>query len=171
MKYNIVLVDLDETLFDSTQRIQEATINGEINWDVAMDSERVKYDPVIEGAVKAVNKIADMGFIVCYLTGRSEKCYQGTLIALKNAGFPVHIHPYEWLEMRKIDDLRRSHVIKGEVIERFLSHSDKLLVAAMDDDFSGMSKEMYYSNNIPHFYEYEFDSLIKYLQDFDIDID
>ncbi len=61
--------------------------------------------------------------------------------------------------------------IKGEVIARLLSHCDDLIVGAIDDDFSGLSKEMYYSNNILHFYEYEFDSLIKYLQDFDIGID
>ncbi len=154
MKYNIVLVDLDETLFDSSQRIQEATIDGVINWDIAMDSERVKYDLVIEGAVEAVNKIADMGFIVCYLTGRSHKCYHGTSIALRNAGFPIDIHPNEWLEMRKIDDLRPVEVIKGKVIERFMSHGDKLIVAAVDDDYSGTARDMYLSYDIAHFYDF-----------------
>ncbi len=166
MKYNIVLVDLDETLFNSSRRMQAATLDGEIDWYRAFDNEMIKQDPVIEGAVEAVNKIADMGFKICYLTSRSAICYHATKDALNKADFPDG-----WLEMRKISDVRRSHVIKGEVIARLLSHCDDLIVGAIDDDFSGLSKEMYYSNNILHFYEYEFDSLIKYLQDFDIGID
>lgn len=156
MKYNIVLVDLDEIVFDSTERIQKATINGVIDWDVALDNEMVKYDPVIEGAVEAVNQITNMGFQVCYLTDRSKSCYFGTLMAINKAGFPD-----EWLEMRNYDDLRPVHVIKGKVIERFMSHGDKLIVAAIDDDYSGTARDMYLNYNIPHFYD--FDSLIEYL--------
>lgn len=157
MKYNIVLVDLDETLFDSTQRIQEATINGEIDWDLALDNLKVEQDPVMEGAVEAVNQIANMGFQICYLTGRMCSCYDGTVKALLNAGFPQG-----WLEMRKYDDLRSVDAVKGEVIERFLSHEDKLLVAAVDDDYSGTARDMYLSYDIAHFYEFS-DSLMKHL--------
>lgn len=157
MKYKIVLVDLDEIVFDSSQRIQKATINGVIDWDLALDNEMVKYDPVIEGAVEAVNQIADMGFQICYLTGRMCSCQDGTLKALNKAGFPDG-----WLEMRNYDDLRPVHVIKGKVIERFMSHGDKRIVAAVDDDYSGTARDMYISYEIPHFYD--FDSLIEHLE-------
>jgi hypothetical protein len=156
-----IIIDLDGVCFDAMPRLERCKdAQGKIDWDRAFSNEEVMLDAILPGAPENVSKI-NKQFEIIYLTGRSKRCFDGTLEALRRGHFPVPTGFRSILEMRAIDDLRPDHEIKEETIKwlRMLPLNEETkyynFIAAIDDDYSGKLKPMYEHLGIPCFLSFD----------------
>jgi hypothetical protein len=156
-----IIIDLDGVCFDAMPRLERCKdASGIIDWNKAFSNEEVMLDPILPGASENVSKISHR-FEIIYLTGRSKRCWVGTLAALRERHFPVPFGLRNGLEMRGRDDLRPAYEVKEDNITwlRMLPlYEEKKyyhFIAAIDDDYSGILKPMYNRLGIPCFLSFD----------------
>lgn len=103
---NVVLVDLDGTLYNINHRLQRFEDTGKINWTVFEDPEQVKKDVVVEILVDIINGLAEDNAIII-TSGRKNKLCWITLENLKRDG--VH---YDAILMRQSWDNSPDYSVK-----------------------------------------------------------
>ena len=105
----MAVFDIDDTLFDTTQRTTNAMRAGlapstpytgdrkpseypkgrKAFMDFFDSPKQFRIDPVISGALEYVRGLAQDGYTIAYLTGRNKRRYDATLEHLRETGFPI----------------------------------------------------------------------------------
>ena len=105
----MAVFDIDDTLFDTTQRTTNAMRAGlapstpytgdrkpseypkgrKAFMDFFDSPKQFRLDPVISGALEYVRGLAQDGYTIAYLTGRNKRRYDATLEYLRETGFPI----------------------------------------------------------------------------------
>ncbi|GAC1468033.1 MAG: hypothetical protein PVS3B3_30770 [Ktedonobacteraceae bacterium] len=80
----IAIVDLDGVVANSDARFAQATTDGKVNWNMALNGEYVHLDTLIEGAPEALIELEKQGFVVVFLTSRPDHMRAATLDWLKS---------------------------------------------------------------------------------------
>ncbi len=83
-----VIMDIDGTIADESDRRAKATENGKINWDEYFDPKRLSLDKPVKEARKVLNELSRMGVKIIYVSSRPESLRKATLEWLKKNGFP-----------------------------------------------------------------------------------
>lgn len=121
-----VIIDIDGTLADSTQR---AALSGQAFWDPA----RVLKDTRIEGSLEAIKNFQRLNYELVFLTGRPEHLRDVTERWLQeNYGIAVH---RERLLMRSGGNMLTVREYKREQLNNALSGMDRARgVLCIDND-------------------------------------
>ena len=109
-KGKLALFDIDDTLYDATQREQNAVRAGLVVYgdrapgelrkstkpkgrkaflDFFNSPEQFRTDTPFPGAVEYVRNLVNRGYAIAYLSGRDAKPMEATIEHLKETGFPI----------------------------------------------------------------------------------
>lgn len=120
-----ILVDIDNTLADQSDREKESTIDGKLNWNSFENPALVALDKPIYQTIEMVKSMAK-DYQIVIVTARKEKLRATTEHWLKKYGVP-----YEGLFMRDNDDYRSDVVFKEDLYQKKLRSFDIFMV--LDD--------------------------------------
>jgi predicted kinase len=119
-----VIFDLDGTLADATHRLHHIK-NGSHNWDAFFAG--CVDDPVIEPIRELAILVAQQGYKIILVSGRSDAVQQETKEWLDRNGVP-----YSELHMRPAGDYRQDFIIKSEILDRILAEGNEIAFVVDD---------------------------------------
>lgn len=123
-----IICDLDGTLCNIDHRLHYVKTKPK-NWK-AFEKACVN-DPVVQPVFELVNAMHEAGFVILFVSGRSEDRLQETKEWLFDAFYYTCIKDDFWLKMRKSQDSRVDHVVKSEILDELQQEFD--IVFAIDD--------------------------------------
>ena len=130
---NLVVVDLDGTLTDASERAAKYLSQEPKDWDgfYAACGE----DKPIKPVIKVVEEFSQINYIV-FCTGRRESCSRDTFEWLSKY---VHLHRgYEKVMFRKDGDKRHDTIVKPEMLREYLSQHPEYRVLCILEDRNSM---------------------------------
>ena len=125
------IFDLDGTLalIDERRKVSEKE-NGKLDWDKFFDPENIKLDEPNPPVIQTAQALAEAGYKIAILSGRSKRTQVATKMWLNKHNIPYHIikmrptsHPWKFMDDRKL---------KKYWLDDLFEDRDKL-VAVFDD--------------------------------------
>ena len=104
------IFDLDGTLalIDKRRKISEKE-NGKLDWDKFFDPENIKLDEPNPPVIQTAQALAEAGYKIAILSGRSKRTQVATKMWLNKHNIPYHIikmrptsHPWKFMDDRKL---------------------------------------------------------------------
>ena len=104
------IFDLDGTLalIDERRKVSEKE-NGKLDWDKFFDPENIKLDEPNHPVIKTAQALAEAGYKIAVLSGRSKRTQVATKLWLNKHHVPYHIikmrptsHPWKFMDDRKL---------------------------------------------------------------------
>lgn len=117
MKRKAFIFDLDDTLADNGHRMHLMQSG---NWPEYFAA--CPHDPPIEGVCAVARALHAQGYVVVYVTGRSDSVQTETLAWLSTHVCPGPLH------MRKEGDFRPNSVVKLEILGAVRAEYEVLMV-------------------------------------------
>lgn len=148
MKRNAIIIDLDGTLIDTQEKVEEQNYSN-TDWEDWIKSNLSS--PVNEWCreiVKMFNQ--DPTVMILFVTGRDDSKTTVELTYLwLNKHLPFLGSNRSALFMRKYGDWREDHIVKQDIYDKYIEPNYNILFA-IDDKQSNC--EMWKRNNIPALY-------------------
>ena len=125
------IFDLDGTLalMDERRKVSEKE-NGKLDWDKFFDPENIKLDEPNPPVIQTAQALAEAGYKIAILSGRSKRTQVATKMWLNKHNIPYHIikmrptsHPWKFM-----DDCK----LKKYWLDKLFEDRDRL-VAVFDD--------------------------------------
>jgi len=104
------IFDLDGTLalIDERRKVSEKE-NGKLDWDKFFDPKNIKLDQPNTPVITIAQTLAEAGFKIAVLSGRSKRTQVATKMWLNKHNVPYHIikmrptsHPWKFMDDRKL---------------------------------------------------------------------
>jgi len=112
-----IVVDIDNTLVDSTERwsiCQQFKKKSDI-WNCFFDPDKLYLDKPIWKVIEVVRQYHNAGYKIIIITGRLEKLKEATIEQLNKYDIPFDI-----IFLRKEKDFRKDFEYKAEIIEQLI---------------------------------------------------
>ena len=132
MKDSWVIFDLDGTLANIEERRKLSTKdNGKMDWDKFFDPENIRLDKPNPAVIKMAQVLAESGYMIAILSGRSKGTQLTTKSWLNRNNVPYHIIKMrptskEWMYMP--DDELKQHwlddLFPGDIRDRIVAVFD-----------------------------------------------
>jgi predicted secreted acid phosphatase len=115
-----IIVDIDGTIADNTERLHLIKENNPPKWDEFFKA--CGSDKPIQNVIDIINTL-DEYYEIIYCTGRSEICRKETEQWLKDnhSYYSFNEKGRPNILMRKQDDYRGDHIVKPELLDEYLS--------------------------------------------------